>query len=159
LTVDGTSPFPENTNMKTQEDPLTFEAADERAVFEHAFRDKPLDPDVRRHVRERAERITEELRRRHGEMSIAVDCAAGLRELLAPDVFHVETLHALTKAERQKRIAAGDGWPLWKAILAYSPAFHPTTRSCRGPTRSRRPPGSASTTACMSRSPNRKNAS
>jgi predicted nucleic acid-binding protein len=53
------------------------------------------------------------------------DYATGMHQLLAPDVFHVETLHSLTKAERQKRIAVGDGWPLWKAILAYSPDFHP----------------------------------
>ena len=66
--------------MKTQEDFLTFEASDERAVFEHAFRGKPLDPEVRRRVRERAERITEELRRTHGEMSIAVDLIRETRD-------------------------------------------------------------------------------
>jgi hypothetical protein len=66
--------------MITQEDPLTVEAADERAVFEHAFDGKPLDPEVRRRVRERAERITEELRRRHGEMSIAVDLIRETRD-------------------------------------------------------------------------------
>ena len=30
--------------------------------------------------------------------------AAAIHELLAPDVFHVETLHALTKAQRRLRI-------------------------------------------------------
>jgi hypothetical protein len=70
----------ENTTMKTQEDPLSTEAADEQAVFEHAFRGKPLDPEVRRRVRERAEKISEELRRKHGEMNIAVDLIRETRD-------------------------------------------------------------------------------
>ena len=42
------------------------ERADAEAVYRHAFEGKPLDPGVRRRVRERAARITEEIRRTHG---------------------------------------------------------------------------------------------
>lgn len=47
-----------------------------------------------------------------------------VHELLAPDVFPIETLNGLAKAERQKRIALGLGWPLWKTIMADCPALH-----------------------------------
>ena len=46
-----------------------FEQADAEAVYRHAFEGEPLDPEVRRRVRERAARITEEIGRRHGEIS------------------------------------------------------------------------------------------
>ena len=42
------------------------ELADREAVYRHAFEGQPLDPEVRRRVRERAARITEEIRRVHG---------------------------------------------------------------------------------------------
>jgi hypothetical protein len=42
--------------------------ADREAVVRHAFYGEPLDPEVRRRVRERAARITEEMRRVHGEI-------------------------------------------------------------------------------------------
>ncbi len=45
--------------------------------------------------------------------------------LIAPDIFPVETLHALTKAERQKRIAFGTAFPFWQSILADCPVLHP----------------------------------
>lgn len=48
----------------TSTDPL--ERADSEAVYRHAFEGEPLDPEVRRRVRERAARITEEIRRTHG---------------------------------------------------------------------------------------------
>jgi predicted nucleic acid-binding protein len=48
----------------------------------------------------------------------------GLHELLAPDVFAVEVAHALTRAERQGRVSAADGWSLWLAIMADAPALH-----------------------------------
>jgi hypothetical protein len=43
-----------------------LERADAEAVYRHAFEGEPLDPEVRRRVRERAARITEEIRRTHG---------------------------------------------------------------------------------------------
>ena len=47
------------------------------------------------------------------------------RELLAPDVLPVEIAHALTGAERQKRIAAGDSGPLLADVLLTCPTLHP----------------------------------
>jgi hypothetical protein len=51
----------------TGRDPL--EEADAEAVYRHAFDGEPLDPAVDRRVQERAARVTEEIRRRHGEIS------------------------------------------------------------------------------------------
>lgn len=45
-------------------DPL--EQADFEAVIRHAFEGEPLDPEVARRIEERADRITEEIRRVHG---------------------------------------------------------------------------------------------
>lgn len=42
------------------------EQADSEAIMRHAFHGEPLDPEVDRRVRERAERITEEVYRTHG---------------------------------------------------------------------------------------------
>lgn len=42
------------------------EHSDTEAVFKHAFERAPLDPEVARRVDERAARITEQIRRRHG---------------------------------------------------------------------------------------------
>jgi predicted nucleic acid-binding protein len=48
-----------------------------------------------------------------------------IHELLAPDIFPIETLNGLAKAERQQRISAGSGWALWKVIMADCPVLHP----------------------------------
>ncbi len=48
----------------------------------------------------------------------------GLIELIAPDIFSIETLHALTKAERQKRMTHGTAYPLWQMIHADCPVLH-----------------------------------
>ena len=42
------------------------EQADAEAVLRHAFHGEPLDPEVAHRVRERAARVTEEIRRVHG---------------------------------------------------------------------------------------------
>lgn len=42
---------------------LTEEAADSKAVLAHAFKGKPLDPEVEKRVHERAEKVREELRK------------------------------------------------------------------------------------------------
>jgi hypothetical protein len=42
------------------------EQADTAAVLKHAFERAPLDPEVARRVDERADRITEQVRRTHG---------------------------------------------------------------------------------------------
>ena len=44
-----------------------------------------------------------------------------IHELLAPDVFSVEIAHALTRAERQKRITAGEAIILWSDVLTTPP--------------------------------------
>jgi predicted nucleic acid-binding protein len=49
----------------------------------------------------------------------------GLHELLAPDIFPLEALNGLAKAERQKRIVPGTAFQLWKAIMVDSPVYHP----------------------------------
>lgn len=48
-----------------------------------------------------------------------------ITELIAPDIFPVETLHALTKAERQKRITHGTAHPIWQSIMVDCPALYP----------------------------------
>jgi len=45
--------------------------------------------------------------------------------LLAPDIFPVEVGHALTRAERQRRISPPDGWRFWQAIMTDAPDLHP----------------------------------
>jgi len=47
--------------------------ADHAAVMQHFLNGQPLDPGIAERVRVRAQRITDELRRLHGEMNIAVD--------------------------------------------------------------------------------------
>ena len=42
------------------------EQADAEAVLRHAFHGEPLDPEVARRVRERAARVTDQIRRVHG---------------------------------------------------------------------------------------------
>lgn len=58
-------------------------------------------------------------------IQLVADYKHGLHELLAPGVFPVEVGHALTRAERQKRIQPPDGWRFWNAIMADAPALHP----------------------------------
>ena len=66
--------------MDTTDTISAEEAADTQAVLAHAFEGKPLDPEVRRRVRERAEKITEQLRQQYGEMNIAVDLVRETRD-------------------------------------------------------------------------------
>lgn len=54
--------------------------ADEAAVTEHLLTGKPLDPEIYRRVRARAEQITAELRQRYGDMSLAVDLIRDIRD-------------------------------------------------------------------------------
>jgi predicted nucleic acid-binding protein len=53
------------------------------------------------------------------------DFRSGVHELIAPDVFPVEVAHALTRAERQKRILPLTAWALWQKIMADCPALAP----------------------------------
>ena len=52
--------------------------ADTQAVINHVVSGKFLDPEVGRRIRERAERISEEIRQKHGVLDIGV---AAIREL------------------------------------------------------------------------------
>src|SRR5690349_9349998 len=73
---------PENDPMKpadTDSVPLDVQA-DMQAVIEHLTTGKPLDPETYRRIRERGERITEELRQRYGELDIAVDLIREVRD-------------------------------------------------------------------------------
>jgi hypothetical protein len=54
--------------------------ADEAAVTEHLLSGKPLDPEVYRRVRARAEQITAQLRQQHGDMNIAIDLIRDIRD-------------------------------------------------------------------------------
>jgi hypothetical protein len=65
--------------MNTTEIPSLIEA-DERAVLNYLATGTPLDPETYRRIRERAEQITERLRRKHGEMNIAVDLIREIRD-------------------------------------------------------------------------------
>ena len=56
--------------------PLTQEEADHRHVLDHAFKGKPLDPDVSQRVRARADKIREDLRAR----GVQIDTLELLRE-------------------------------------------------------------------------------
>jgi predicted nucleic acid-binding protein len=47
----------------------------------------------------------------------------GIHDLLAPDIYPLETLNGLAKAERQKRITGA--FVLWRSLLADAPTFHP----------------------------------
>src|SRR5271163_3893208 len=57
--------------------------------------------------------------------AIRADFRRALHELLAPDIFNVEVSHALTRAERQGRIAVGEARKLFLDILTTPPTFIP----------------------------------
>jgi hypothetical protein len=66
--------------MRTTETPTDQARADEDAVNEHVLTGKPLDPEVYRRVRARAEKITAELRQKYGVLDIAADLVRETRD-------------------------------------------------------------------------------
>jgi hypothetical protein len=54
--------------------------ADLDAVMEGIATGKPLDPDASRRIRQRAKRITEEIRQKHGQLDIAVQLIRETRD-------------------------------------------------------------------------------
>jgi hypothetical protein len=50
-----------------------LEDPDTLAIIAHAMRRTPLDPDVYRRVREAGDRLTDEIRKSHGTVYLAVD--------------------------------------------------------------------------------------
>lgn len=53
------------------------------------------------------------------------DFRNGVHDLIAPDVFPVETIHALTRAERQGRVTPAEGSVLFKDLVKNLPLLHP----------------------------------
>jgi predicted nucleic acid-binding protein len=54
------------------------------------------------------------------------DARAGVHELLAPDVFPVEITHAITRAERARRITPAEGSSFAADLLTELPLLHPS---------------------------------
>jgi predicted nucleic acid-binding protein len=52
---------------------------------------------------------------------LRLDFQNAIHDLIAPDVFQVEIAHALTRAERQGRIAASQAGVLWADIMSTPP--------------------------------------
>jgi predicted nucleic acid-binding protein len=52
----------------------------------------------------------------------------GIHSLVSPEVFTVEVAHALTRAERQGKIAVGQAGILWADIMSTSPRLEPSGR-------------------------------
>jgi predicted nucleic acid-binding protein len=50
----------------------------------------------------------------------------GLHELISPDVLPIEVGHALTRAERQKRLANSESLLLWADIMTTAPILVPS---------------------------------
>jgi predicted nucleic acid-binding protein len=59
-------------------------------------------------------------------LRLRTDFRNAVLELIAPDVFYLETGHALTRAERQGRIPVGDAVPLLADVLSTPPIFYPS---------------------------------
>lgn len=55
--------------------------------------------------------------------ALRADFRNGAHELLAPDILTIEVAHALTRAERQGRIAVGEARVLFLDILTTPPVF------------------------------------
>jgi predicted nucleic acid-binding protein len=53
------------------------------------------------------------------------DFRNGVHDLIAPDNFPVETIHALTRAERQGRVTPAKGHVLFKDLMKNLPLLHP----------------------------------
>jgi hypothetical protein len=54
--------------------------ADTQAVIDHLVSAKLLDPEISRRIRERADRIREEIRQKHGVLDIGVPAIRELRD-------------------------------------------------------------------------------
>ena len=54
--------------------------ADTEAVIAKLMTGKPLDPETYRRIRERSEKITEEVQRKHGVLDIAVNLIRDARD-------------------------------------------------------------------------------
>jgi hypothetical protein len=68
-----------DTERAATDDPALV-MADLQAVLASLMTQRPLDPEVERRVEERSERMTEDLRRRYGELNVAVDLIREIRD-------------------------------------------------------------------------------
>jgi hypothetical protein len=50
------------------------------AVIESIMTGRPLDPEIARRIEERADKITDELRRKYGTLNVAVDLVREVRD-------------------------------------------------------------------------------
>ena len=66
--------------MKRTESAPGDELADLEAVLRHAFAGTAVEPELARRVRERSELVQEELRRKYGELNVAVDLIREIRD-------------------------------------------------------------------------------
>jgi predicted nucleic acid-binding protein len=66
-----------------------------------------------------AEQFAAEARKLRDDLDNAV------HEFLAPDIFTSELSHALTRAERQRRITVGEALSFWLNVMATPPQFFP----------------------------------
>lgn len=73
-------PTPTTPRLPFALDLTPEEEEDTRAVIEKLMTGKPLDPEVYRRIRERADRISEEVYRKHGLLDIAVDLIREARD-------------------------------------------------------------------------------
>jgi hypothetical protein len=64
----------ESTMLPTPEDPDTL------AVLEHLVSGRPIDPEAYRRIRKQGDLLTEEIRRVHGVVSVAVDLIRETRD-------------------------------------------------------------------------------
>ncbi len=53
------------------------------------------------------------------------DYRNGIHELLSPDIFPIEVIHALTRAERQARITPTEGAKLYIDLMTTLPKLYP----------------------------------
>ncbi len=83
MDVDSDSWNSDNFRMSTDATTINLPpqlVADADAVIHAAMNRAPLDPEVARRVHDRAARITEEIRRKHGVLDVAVPAIRELRD-------------------------------------------------------------------------------
>lgn len=68
----------ENTVMKTLDDPTEVDI-ESQAILDHLMTGKPIDPEMKRKIHERAAKITQEVRDKFGLVDIAVPAIRELR--------------------------------------------------------------------------------
>lgn len=76
--VDNLEQMEKNAMMKTA-DLVTELDIESRAVMEHLMTGKPIDPEIKRRIQERAAKITQQVRNQFGLVDIAVPAIRELR--------------------------------------------------------------------------------